>query len=89
MKVLGLDFEATGLDTNTDRPVEVGVCLWETDTNKPLLMFSTMIYDRAIGQKFTPEVSKMLRDICDISEEELVAYGVHPKEAMQKVVDII
>lgn len=41
--ILGLDFEATSLDTNEARIVEVGAVLWDTNMNVPVRLYSTLV----------------------------------------------
>lgn len=43
MILLGVDCETTGLDTSTDRIIEIGAILYDTEAKTPLHMFSTLI----------------------------------------------
>lgn len=43
MLVLGIDFETTGLNPETDRVIEIGVIQWETDLKKVTHAYSEMI----------------------------------------------
>jgi DNA polymerase III subunit epsilon len=43
MRVLGIDFETTGLDAKVDRVIEVGAVLWCTERNKPLRLLSETV----------------------------------------------
>jgi oligoribonuclease (3'-5' exoribonuclease) len=40
MKLLGIDLETTGLDVTKDRIIEIGMVLWETDTQTPIIVDS-------------------------------------------------
>ncbi len=43
MRVLGLDFETTGLDAKSDRVIEIGAVLWCTDRKRPIRMVSETV----------------------------------------------
>lgn len=72
MRVLGIDFETTGLDAKVDTVIEVGAVLWCTDRNKPLRMLSeTLICDKplpAFISKLTGIDDDMVRDPIAIPE---------------------
>lgn len=71
MRLLGLDFETTGLDTGNDRIIEVGAVLWETDTKKPLVTFNYFLQ----SDKFIePDASK----VNGITDEMLLEFGESP-----------
>ncbi len=71
MRLLGLDFESTGLDTGNDRIVEVGAVIWED--NKPLGMFSAFVHDETF-----PEMSAEVTAINGITTEMLKEFGAPP-----------
>jgi DNA polymerase III alpha subunit (gram-positive type) len=43
MKILGIDLETTGLDTNTCAITEVGMVLWDTDLRTPVKLISYLV----------------------------------------------
>lgn len=71
MILLGLDFETTGLDPKTDRIIEVGAVLWDTERQTPLKMISEVINPGV-------ELSSEITIITGLSTEDLKEYG-HPK----------
>ena len=79
MKILGLDFESTGLDTNTARIIEVGACVFETDTNVPIQIYSTFISD----VKIMPEHEEALK--INRIKAEWLDYGVPLEEALMEL----
>ncbi len=70
-RVLGIDVETTGLNTDTDRITEVGAVLWDTEDKKPLYIMNFMC-------KFSdgPEVSEEITRITGITEGMLSEFGV-------------
>jgi DNA polymerase-3 subunit epsilon len=43
MRVLGIDFEATGLDTSASRIMEVGAVVWDVENKSPLSLHSYLV----------------------------------------------
>lgn len=76
MKLLGLDFETTGLDVRTDRIIEIGAVLWDTDLGVPLRIMSMLVHD---GQ--APAISAEIEGITGITQAMLVEHGRRPVEA--------
>jgi DNA polymerase-3 subunit epsilon len=89
MRVLGLDFETTGLDTKNDRITEVGAVLWDTDTRAPLLTLSDFVYDVAMEEKFTPETTAMMARVSGITPEMLREFGRTPAHALEALDQLI
>ena len=54
MRLLALDLETTGLDTDNDEITEIGYVLRDTDIEKPLLTEGIML---RTGVKVPPEVT--------------------------------
>lgn len=81
MNVLLLDFEATGLNTDTDRILEVGAMVVPSDfRNAPLAMLSEMVWESGYPA-LTDEVAK----ITGITEAELLTKGIPPVNALRLV----
>lgn len=68
MRVLGFDLETTGLDPVTDRIVELGWCLWDVDSKKPLEMANEICYD--YEQAPIPEETVSIHGITNEMAEE-------------------
>jgi DNA polymerase-3 subunit epsilon len=64
MRVLGLDFETTGLDANEHRVIEVGAVLWEFDTGTPLQFLSNFIYQGPISEEVT-KINGITEEMCE------------------------
>lgn len=75
MLLLGLDFETTGLHFDTDRIIEVGAVLWDTDHNAPLGMLSQFMHDASY-----PELSPEIQAITGIRPEHLARLAKPPAE---------
>ena len=54
MRILGIDFETTGLDAKEDRIIEVGAVLWDWETGTPLQLLSSLVHpERYIPEEIT------------------------------------
>ena len=83
MRVLGIDFETTGVDTQTAHITEVGAVLWETDTNTPLELFSTFVYEPSYETEITPAIAEMMKTVCGLTPEMIKEFGVPNKMAIE------
>lgn len=77
-RVLGIDFETTGLDTKADHIIELGAVVWDTDGAHPLDLFSCFI---------TPPDCKLplsedIREFTGIKDEWLIKHGRTLAQAM-------
>ncbi len=79
MKILGLDFESTGLDTTKAWVIEVGACVYDTCTSTPIEIYSTFVS----GVDILPEHAEALR-INKINSEWL-KFGVPFEEVLLKM----
>lgn len=82
MRILGLDFETTGLDFINDRVIEIGAVVWDTESKKPMAMMSELI---KLEEKLSPEIIR----ITGIDDEMLQAYGINGESAFGKLKDLI
>lgn len=75
MRLLGIDFETTGLNTATDRIVEIGAVLWDVEKKKPLVTLNFFVRDQ--GFPIMPaEVTK----VNGITEDMLIEFGECPTQ---------
>lgn len=86
MKILGIDFETTGLDSDRDRVIEIGAVLWETDRKCPLQVMNCLI-------KHTPNenvaLSKEIRDLTHIHPSDIETCGIAPTQAFESLLKLI
>jgi len=84
MLLLGLDLETTGRNTNTDQIIEVGAVIWDTDKCSPVQILSEMVWYDGIwdGASSTKEE---IEKLTNISYEDIVTYGSHPTEVLNKL----
>lgn len=61
MLVCGLDLEATDLDTDKARVIEVGAVLYDTDKNLPVQMISELIIEDLLEQSIPTEVEDITK----------------------------
>lgn len=74
-RILGFDLETTGLDTTLDRPIEVGICLWDTDSKKPIISRGFFLWDETY-----PPVQADAIKVHGITLELLKEFGEDPKD---------
>lgn len=60
----------------------MGVCLWETDTQTPIMTHATYLYDSGYESEFTPETCEMMARVCGITPETLHEFGIAPAMAL-------
>lgn len=80
MKLLLLDFETTGIDPKTCRPVELAVLGWDTEKNETAL-FHKILWDESFGE-IPEEAAKIHR----IDTARARAEGIHPKAPLLQLV---
>jgi len=84
MLVVGLDFEATGVDHQTARAIEVGAVIWESDTWKELEKFNSFIWEHGY-----PELTDKIIQLTGIKQDELIREGSVPKEVFKDLIEFI
>lgn len=75
MRLLGLDFETTGLDTLNDRIIEVGVALWCTESKKYLIATGSFV-------KTDVPISEEASLVNGITQEMVTEFGTTPDEML-------
>jgi len=73
MRLLGLDLETTGLDTGTDRIIELGLVLWEVETKRPLVTLGLFLHDDTY-----PKLSPLIVNLTGINQDMLDEFGTNP-----------
>lgn len=73
MRLLGLDFETTGLDTSKDRITEMGFALWDVPTKRPLATVGVFLYDKSY-----PKLSSDIIRLTGITDQILEEFGTDP-----------
>jgi DNA polymerase-3 subunit epsilon len=77
MLVLGLDFETTGLSPETDRIIEVGAVLWDTESCKPLQLESYYIKHPDLDAIWNDDIER----ITGIRKSDVEDFGYDPATA--------
>jgi DNA polymerase-3 subunit epsilon len=85
MLITGLDFEATSVDPETARILEVGAALYDTDAHAPVELISNLVYGSDYPSTLDPEVIS----ITGITQEQLEKYGVDPCYAFDNLTDLM
>lgn len=80
--MLGVDFETTGLNTQTEYIIEVGAVLWETERQVPLELYSSLV---KINKPLVYEIT----EITGILNEDLLNYGVAPRFVFLKLLTML
>ncbi len=80
MKLLGLDFETTGLSFTDDRIIEIGAVLWDTELRAPMRIFSALVLH--------PDKKTELEAINGISQKMLEEYGDDQQNAFTELDDM-
>ena len=84
MKILGLDFETTGLNSHSERVIEIGAVVWDVERKKPLALMSELVKPENFTN-LTPEII----DITGIDDDCINDYGVDGKEAFIRLLKLI
>lgn len=70
MRILGIDFETTGLDINNDRIIEAGLALYDTDTGLILDLQSLVFWDDSY-----PEITPFIEELTGTKSEYVKEFG--------------
>jgi DNA polymerase-3 subunit epsilon len=90
MRLLGLDLETTGFNTGTDRAIELGVCLWDTERRTPIEFGGVYLIDEGIRELMRkPDVSDMCRRVSGIELDDLEEFGLAPVEAFDHFLEYL
>lgn len=78
MKILGLDFETTGLEPKADRVLEVGLVLWDAEKKKPEALDTFLVIQ-------TATISEEITQLTGITSEKIYKHGITPLQAFTKI----
>lgn len=82
MRLLGIDFESTGLDPLSDRITEIGAALWDVETQRPLTTIGVFCHDETYPE-FSKETLEMMGRVCGITLPILKEFGTSAKANLQ------
>ena len=88
MKILGIDFETTGLSAEKNEIIEIGAVLFDTETKKPLELYSTLVTSGKTGM--APFISDEIYAITGITQDMVNNHGeplYKVREKMQTMED--
>lgn len=80
--LLSLDFETTGLDSNSDRITEVGYVLYSTGHHRPMMAKGYFVDNEV-------PVSKEITDITGITKGMIDKFGLSSKDALTDLLNAI
>lgn len=83
MKLLGLDFETSGLDPQQDRIIEIGAVLWDTDRKAPLEVLGRLVQHP--GLKLSDEITQLT----GITQEDLDQQGIPIETALARLRELL
>jgi DNA polymerase-3 subunit epsilon len=84
--ILGIDFETTGLDSKTDRIIEVGAVLWDWDRQLPIDMISKLCWHTDDGT--TPQIPELITKITGIDGPMLKEHSVSTSVVLQRLMSM-
>lgn len=79
MKILGIDFETTGLDPQKDRITEAGLVLWDSDTKQPVRISGFLV--KPMGAVISAEIERLT----GITNDLVNQFGVLPSAAIKAI----
>lgn len=82
MRVLGLDFETTGLDTATARITEIGAVLWDVEAKFPLTTLGAFLHDAT----YPPQSTEIIK-LTGITDTMLLEFGTPPAASLRQLDD--
>jgi len=84
VRILGLDFETTGLLASEDRVIEIGAVVWDTDSNKPVHVFSELV--KPEGFVGLPDT---IIKVTGIEDQDLYDFGISTQVAFERLNELI
>lgn len=78
LRLLGIDFETTGLDHQKERITEAGIVLWDVALKRPLTTVGVFYHDDAY-----PPLSPEIQRLTGLTDEILKEFGTAPKANLE------
>lgn len=78
MRILGIDFESTGLDPQKDCITEVGLVLWESETKQPVRISGFLV-------KQVSPISAEITALTGITSEMCANFGLSSVQALMAI----
>lgn len=77
MLLLGIDVETTGINQETDRVIEIGAVLWDTELGQPVKLLSELVLE-------TPDMTlpTLIEELTGISTPMLHRFGKAPSDLL-------
>lgn len=80
MEILGLDFETTGLNTETDRVIEVGAVIFDTQRKRPIRIFNEIIWADSY-----PALTDEISFLTGLTKSDIARFAKPPGEVWARI----
>ena len=84
MRVAVIDFETTGIDATTCRPIEVAVSITNGDFSEVLEEYSQVMYDGSY-----PALTEDIENLTGITQSHLLSLGRNPASVLAVIVSLV
>jgi len=82
MLLLGLDVETTGLDSRSDKIIEIGLVLWDSDLGQPVQILSELVLEEP-----SLALSKEIEELTGITTDMLHKFAGAPDDVLFARID--
>lgn len=80
MLLCGIDVESTGTNIEIDKIIEVGMVLWDTESNQPI-----KIYSEFVKEQNRPPITEHITKVTGLTEKIVTNYGIIPEYICQDI----
>lgn len=84
MNIAILDFETTGVDAKTCRPIEVAMTIVDENFNQIIPMYQSLIYSST-----HPEILPAIEELTGIIKESVYEHGRDPKFVLEEINNLL